>query len=31
MDVAETGKTYQDNAYLKASAYAVKTGLPSLG
>ena len=31
MDVAETGKTYQDNAYLKASAYAVKTGLPCLG
>ena len=31
MDVAETGKTYRENAYLKASAYAVKNGLPGLG
>jgi XTP/dITP diphosphohydrolase len=31
MDVAETGKTYQDNAYIKAAAYAARTGLPSLG
>ena len=31
MDVAETGKSYRENAYLKASAYAVRTNLPSLG
>lgn len=31
MDVEETGKTYRENAYLKASAYAARTRLPSLG
>lgn len=31
MKVAETGATYRENAYLKASAYAARTGLPSLG
>jgi XTP/dITP diphosphohydrolase len=31
MDVAETGSSYRENAYLKASAYAVRTNLPSLG
>ena len=31
MDVAETGKTYRENAYIKASAYAAMSGLPSLG
>ncbi len=31
MDVAETGATYRENAYLKASAYSVKTGFLCLG
>jgi XTP/dITP diphosphohydrolase len=31
MDVAETGNSYRENAYLKASAYAVRANLPSLG
>jgi XTP/dITP diphosphohydrolase len=31
MNVAETGNSYRENAYLKASAYAVRTNLPSLG
>ena len=31
MNVAETGISYRENAYLKASAYAARTSLPSLG
>jgi XTP/dITP diphosphohydrolase len=31
MDVAETGSSYRENAYLKASAYAARTGLLCLG
>jgi XTP/dITP diphosphohydrolase len=29
-DVIEDGKTFQDNALLKAKAYAIKTGLPTI-
>ncbi|MBA4419810.1 MAG: non-canonical purine NTP pyrophosphatase, RdgB/HAM1 family [Anaerolinea sp.] len=29
--VAETGASYHENAYLKASAYAWRSGLPALG
>ncbi len=29
-DVLEDGKTFQDNALLKAKAYAIKTGLPTI-
>ena len=30
IDVEETGETYQENAYLKAAAYAKASGLPAL-
>ena len=30
LDVAETGDTYQENAYLKAAAFATASGLPAL-
>jgi XTP/dITP diphosphohydrolase len=31
LKVAETGSTYRENAYLKASAYAWRCGLPAIG
>ncbi|MDF1515685.1 MAG: RdgB/HAM1 family non-canonical purine NTP pyrophosphatase [Anaerolineae bacterium] len=30
LDVAETGETYRENAYLKAQAFATASGLPAL-
>ena len=30
-DIAETGNSYEENAFLKAKFAAEKTGLPSLG
>ncbi len=30
-EIAETGETYRDNAFLKASTYSIRTGFPALG